>query len=1019
MSKKIKICHTADIHVRPHRYLDEMQHTFDQFLLSVKQKLPDYVLICGDFYHSKLTVSSEYFQIAFPFFKSLANIAPVIIIPGNHDSALTNQGRLDAITPIVNAVNDTRPEFLITYSRKSETFYVQSREIQLYDNHSAGFPSENLPIYFHHFSIYDTKESWPKKEDLDQKNINIALYHGAINNCIVDNGWVSRGNRDDLSIFDGFDFAMLGDIHKAQFLNDEKTIAYPGSLRQNNFGEDIDKGYLFWEIDLDSGAFNVERVILDQKRYFFTLPADSVADLDIIGELPKDSRVRVKTSKALDLADEISLKEEIVKRYSPNGEVDILTPEEDVSSAMSSMKIGNLDIIHENIRNEEVQRQLIQEYLKKKNATPEEVAAVLALDKLYHSHVDTDLLRDVTFTLNKIKWDNFFAYGKDNSINFEKLNGLIGIFGSTGAGKSSIFDVTFFAICNSIFKEANKNGDYVNRKCKRADVSLEIGLNGGKFVIDRGIKKIFSDDKPEPRVENSVDFYKLPKTKDTMMNGETGPDTNKLIRDLFGSKEDLEMLSHCSQFGLMNFIDSKGTKKKEILAKFFDLGVFDTKFDLALKDHKDIKAKLKDCNKIKLITEKQTLEEALLSQVGERESLMSEISQKRNEISEIENAIHSLLGEMSKVPQSVTKSYEKEIVDLRRQIVALEQNIDSKYSKHRLYTKEKVQALEELSKEISKNQQKLPVLEKQSNLLSKIPGVEACKSCELVKDSYKAQESVTKIKSSIMNSVDEANQLKEYYDFLKTKKELDDKRSEFVKVSALNEEFIQFRGRFDENNARQQKISSLKSRKIECEDNVSALHERLLSIVAKESSTKTRISIIDEKVVLEESLAAKDKAYSLYLELMGKDGISYWIISKKLSLINKLVNQILSHAIPAKFLIEDNEEEKSIKAYIINENGKNPIELASGGEKTIFALAIRAALWKVCLLPKMSILILDESLVFLDADKYDGAIKLLKYLSQEYFDKIFIITHNEDLKRVVDDSIYVSKKKGFKFCEVK
>ena len=53
----------------------------------------------------------------------------------------------------------------------------------------------------------------------------------------------------DISIFSGYDFVFLGDIHKLQYLDHEKRIAYPGSTIQQNYGEDPGKGFLFWEIE--------------------------------------------------------------------------------------------------------------------------------------------------------------------------------------------------------------------------------------------------------------------------------------------------------------------------------------------------------------------------------------------------------------------------------------------------------------------------------------------------------------------------------------------------------------------------------------------------------------------------------------------------------------------------------------------------------------------------------------------------------------------------------------------------
>lgn len=1006
--KKIRIAHLADVHIRPHHYLDEMSYTFDKLFESLDQKGVDLVVICGDFFHSKLTVSSEYFNLAFSFLKKMSQKYDCIIIPGNHDSALSNQGRLDAITPVVNAVNeDSSKTKKLIFSKISESF---------------SYSGVGFPVFFHHFCIYDEKAKWPSKHIVDENFINIALYHGAINNCIVDNGWISRGNRDDVSIFDGFDFAFLGDIHKAQYLDKEKTIAYPGSLRQNNFGEDLEKGYILWEIGED-GSHTSENVVLDQKRYFFTFYANKPDDLrSLRGEIPEDCRIRVKTTESLSLDEEVEIKKFIVENFKPHDEVQILPPDEPIDLINSSVKVGNLDVVHENIRDIDVQKSLIQEYLSKKNATAEEIEEVLKLDKLYHSSVDSDVLRNVVFNPVKLKWDNFFSYGKGNQINFSNIgNGLIGIFGNTGSGKSSIFDILFFSLFNSIYKEgANKNGDYVNRKCKRADSHLEMSLNNSKFIIERGIKKNYTDGRDEPKVENLVDFYKKPKCDANSLNGETGPDTNKFIRDTFGTKEDAEMLSHCSQFGLTSFIDAKGTKRKEILSRFFDLNVFDFKFDLASKDHKEIKFKLKDCNKTELIKQKFELE----SEVAQKEGLIEKNKEEKQSLADektkLSQDIAVLLYKKDQLPKINISSFDyKKHEAIKNELEKLEASISADSEEFSSLSQTEINEMEKIYNEIYKIKVKLPVLQKQADLIEKIPSVEVCKTCCLAKDSFSAKQESDKIKDRIFETVHVLDTYSEYKRWQDNRSTFSKKEIEFIKIESDRVEFEKNKDLISQSKNLSSEISKLQvqlSIVADLHDSATREDRRFIEKIAE---LKAKLGLIEEKLKLESELVERDRIYNLYLDAMGKNGISYWIISKKLNLVTKLVNQILPHATSLKFSIEENEDDKSLKIFVADDRGRRPIELSSGGEKTLVSIALRAALWKICLLPKMPILILDESLVFLDQEKYDSVIKLLKYLLQEYFDKIFIISHNEDLKRVVDNSIYIQQNKGFSFVEVK
>ena len=66
---------------------------------------------------------------------------------------------------------------------------------------------------------------------------------------------LSNNGHFNVSDFSDYDLVMLGDIHKMHFLNEEKTIAYSGSLIQQNKGESIEKGYLLWDIKKLSSEF--------------------------------------------------------------------------------------------------------------------------------------------------------------------------------------------------------------------------------------------------------------------------------------------------------------------------------------------------------------------------------------------------------------------------------------------------------------------------------------------------------------------------------------------------------------------------------------------------------------------------------------------------------------------------------------------------------------------------------------------------------------------------------------------
>ena len=86
-------------------------------------------------------------------------------------------------------------------------------------------------------------------------------------------------------MFDGFDMALLGDIHKRQTIGGDH-IAYAGSMIQQNHGESLDKhGYLLW--DVPTRTF--EEFNIPNDYGFYTLDVDNGVVPDVTDILQKTS----------------------------------------------------------------------------------------------------------------------------------------------------------------------------------------------------------------------------------------------------------------------------------------------------------------------------------------------------------------------------------------------------------------------------------------------------------------------------------------------------------------------------------------------------------------------------------------------------------------------------------------------------------------------------------------------------------------------------------------------------------
>ena len=109
-----KIYHIADVHVRNVKRHKEYQLVFKRLYSYIKKTKTDnsVIYVAGDIVHAKTDMSPELVAIVSDFFRQLADLAPTLIITGNHDCNLNNSYRLDALTPIVKALNHQNIHYL-------------------------------------------------------------------------------------------------------------------------------------------------------------------------------------------------------------------------------------------------------------------------------------------------------------------------------------------------------------------------------------------------------------------------------------------------------------------------------------------------------------------------------------------------------------------------------------------------------------------------------------------------------------------------------------------------------------------------------------------------------------------------------------------------------------------------------------------------------------------------------------------------------------------------------------------
>ena len=468
-------------------------------------------------------------------------------------------------------------------------------------------------------SVFD-RDNWA--DISDPSRINIALYHGSISNSKTDLGWVMEHGEDDVSIFEGYDFAFLGDIHKTnQILDYKGTIRYAGSTVQQNHGETNDKGFLIWDIE-NKNDFTCKHVTIENPKPFITIELTPKGRMPNKIKIPSGARVRLVSNNNLPL-DIMKKAVEIAKHR--------FKPESITFLNRAAGERGNIDefadgLASDNLRDPVVQEELIEEYLKDFQPEDDLLQRVIKLNSKYNRAAEDqeEVGRNVNWKLESLDWGNLFNYGDRNRISFSKLNGIVGIFGKNFSGKSSIVDSMLYTLFNSTSKNERKNLNIINQNKKCGTGKVEISIGSKRYTVQRTsekyVKKLKGEETLEAKTDLNFECYDEATDETQSLNGLTRNETDKIVRKHFGTLEDFLLTSMSSQLGSLQFISEGSTRRKEILAKFLDLEMFEKKYKMAKEDASDLRGALNDWKEKSLMRISRQTEEELSTNEEETEA---------------------------------------------------------------------------------------------------------------------------------------------------------------------------------------------------------------------------------------------------------------------------------------------------------------------------------------------------------------------------------------------------------------
>ena len=1032
----VKIAHIADVHWRGLSRHEEYRQTFESFFEKCKKLQPDYIYIGGDIVHSKTqNISPELISNLSWWFTEMAKIAEVVVILGNHDGLMLNADRMDTVSPIIQALDNDRIQF-----------YKDSGVFQ-FKNH----PGFNWCV----LSCFDT-ENWIKARPV-KGDVNVALYHGAIWGSHTDLEFMLEGD-DSIDIFKGFDFAMLGDIHKRQALDKEKRIWYSGSTIPQNFGETQQKGFLFWQIE-DKNNFDVKFHPIDHVHPYVTLDWNSSFD-DIISQassLMSGSRVRIRANERLPYALARKMSKKIRKDC---GAIDVVfkydtsTKEMPVSKEVSAIaKSGTLD------------DRTIKKLLRTYNGETQR-------DDTFWSEIDTQVDTALSnslkamqhgnrWSIKRMEFDNTFGYGKDNLIDFSKLNGIIGLFGRNRAGKSSIPGTLTYSLYNKNDRGIVSNLHVVNARADHCSSAVSFTVNDKYYRTERQSVKCMS--RGTETVMTHLNLYEIEEDGTIIkdLSGEQRRETEKELTKLIGTSDDFMLTSFASQGGMNSFINLGGSERRKTICRFLGLDVFselnkifrDASFETKAKmktfkgkdyekervelldtlrefrekrDSSSDEIKIKTAVLEKLLGNLQTVETQITVDIDDIPTIEANIIKNENRIEKLVDDIKAADAKIEKAKKVISGAEKALDKNEYSRLVKIIEQTEAIYDKINVYNRK----IDSLSAQISVLENKIDMLKSHEY----DPDCTYCSNNEFVKQANLAKETVPNLRTEKTGLLTEVTQLRkqineDVYNQAQNYVGNFDKRK--AKVTELKLKLSQLELNREKNQA---DLNTRRTQKSDLAQNLIAaqkasdphliqerddLKEEIYNMRLEKESlqktltrTTTKIGVYQEKLDnLDQEKKQYDKIlvdWSVYEFLMAATswrGIPATILQSMVPAINEELGSILQEAVG--FTIELEVDDSKTEMYINYGDSRRPIECGSGMEKMVSSLALRVALTNISSLSKSDMLIIDEGFGSLDSANVEAVTGLLQKL-RNWYRLIVLISHVDLVKDSVDDIIEIT-----------
>lgn len=742
-----------------------------------------------------------------------------------------------------------------------------------------------------------------------------------------------------------------------------------------------------------------------------------------------------------------NLREKVSKKYGiPKSHVKI-TPNFITQSSTGDAIPAVGDIIT-NIQDPKFQLELFKEYIKEKKIEDYDFEVITQIDNEINNYIDYEVYDKFRrYSIKWVKWDNFLSYGQGNSFDFTKLKDLVLLNGEPAnqSGKTTFaVDLIHFLLFGKTTKVATLDKAFNKHLPQAKEVVVEgcINIEGEDYIIKRTLSRPdFKKRTEKSKVTQKVEYYKLVgETKEELaeyvesQEGESNVQTNKIIKEAIGKESDFDLIISITGSNLDALIEKKDTERGKLLARWIGL------------------VPLEEKDKLARDTFNSTVKPYLLSNQYNTETLLNEVKAFKTTITELKKQTKNLEKENLQVEEDIKLLEETKanLLQAKQQVDASLLNVDSTTLKTTLARlaeegKTKKSELENITNEINeigevdfsvndydaKVQERTDIASKRTQLgteykyisqqIESLTKSEYCPTCGKKLDNVDNTEKINSLRAEAKSKIEQGRilktqeeQLEQAITALKNNRELFMRKSNLtVKLAALETKVAVLRGEYkesqnllneylknneiiDKNNQLDIQIRNtdvaLQNKRNTKDTNIRFITNNNNKVETYKEEINTRTTIVDK--LKDEAVLLQN--WKIYLEMVGKNGISKMVLRKTLPVINAHLSKMLTDV--CDFDIDIVISDKGEVAFnIIKDGVRSDLSTGSGFEKTVAALALRIVLANISTIPRVNFIVMDEVLGRVAKENYDNMHNLYNKIIENY-DFIIQISHLDEIK---------------------